>query len=910
MTIHVASRQFLRACAGGLAEPTAVVDLTVLGTVNHDSATQDRLRTSASTLCPGEPLYGVTESSWPTAFLLPGPDSVAAGAEAVEWLGGWVVALTVAVQRWGRDPVWRGRILEAEPVRLRLAIPWYRQSLFDQALDVVIQLIDRCLWPGRTPQRGRQWHAWLDRRQGISASGSVIHYAIDELFGDTWAGVQAAGLGPNTLRFIEAAVRRGMPFDILPGFVQIGWGVNAERFDLALTGQTSAIANTLARNKFKANQTLRSEGLPVADAGLVSDGEQAQQAADELGWPVVVKPLDLDGGLGVAPAIRDRDRLRRAFADANALSPGNVLVEQHVDGDDHRLLVVRGRVIHVARRTAAGVVGDGEQTILQLVDRTNADPRRGTQRYSLLKALVLDAEALDCLAEQGLDPHSVPQAGQTVRLSRTANISSGGTADDVTALTHRDNLALAVRAARIIGLDIAGIDFLCPDITRSWRDVGGVICEVNGQPGFRPHWLADPTRDINGEILDILFSGRTSRIPTAAITGTNGKSTTAEMLHLIWTATGRLTGVCTTARVKVGEEIISTENLSGQPGARIILNDPGVEAAVFEMPRKGLIYFGHPCDRYGVAALLNVQDDHIGVDGIHTLEQMAELKAEVLRRASEAIVINAEDPLCLAMRARAGTDRHIMVARTPQAPAIVEHRRRGGEAVFIDSRDGRPWIILAAGSSETDLMPVHDIPATMNGLLTFNESNAMFAAALAWAQGIDTGIIRTALSAFDNSMDQNPGRYNFVDGLPFDVLVDFAHNPDGMRGICSAAAALPVAGRRLLCSVNIGSRHPSHVAMIAPLIASTFDEFVLSCDPKLVAQHPEYAGADPSAVMVARSRRLLQEQGVDTRRITTETSPPAAIRGTLDSARPGDLVVLLADHDLARCVIDQWRTEY
>ena len=908
--LRVEHRRFLPGCAGGLAEKTALVEVSVLGRVNSDRAAEDRVRASASALCPGHPLFGIAESDWPTAFLVPGQGDGAEPA-ALRWLGSWVVALTVAIQRWGRDPVWRGRVLAVEPGRLHLAIPWYRRFFFDEALALALHVIPGWMQPA-TPARaplesGQQWIGWL-------SAGSDPHRDLgpdlDRHFGGRWAEVQESGLGPNTLRFIEAAVRRGMPFDVLPSFVQIGWGANAERFDLAATGRTSWAAMALAKNKLKAHNTLAGAGLPTPGVMLVADAEQAQRAAADLGWPVVIKPGDQDGGLGVVPGIRDQARLREAFDQANRLSPRNVLVEKHVDGDDHRLLVVCGRVLQVARRAPAGVIGDGVHTIRLLIDRVNADPRRGTGRYSLLKALVLEGEALDCLAEQGLDPDSVPHQGQAVRLSRIANISAGGTSEDVTALVHPDNIAAAQRAARIIGLDIAGVDFLSPDIGRSWHEVGGVICEVNGQPGFRPHWLADPARDINGEILDILFSGRPARIPTAAITGTNGKSTTSEMLYWIWTAAGKLTGVCTTARVRIGDHLVTTENLSGEPGARLILNDPGVEAAVFEMPRKGLIYFGHHCDRYDVAALLNVQDDHIGADGIATLEQMAELKAEVLERATDAVVVNAEDPLCLAMRARASAPRHILVARTARAAAVVEHRRCGGEAVFIDSRGDRPWIVIATGEAEADLMPVHDIPAAMNGLLEFNESNALFAAALAWAQGIDGEVIRRALSSFRNSAEQNPGRYNFIDGLPFDVLVDFAHNPDGVRGICSVAAALPVTGRRLLCSVNVGSRHPDHVETVAPMLAESFDEFVLSCDPALVGACPEYAGDDPATVMVARSRVLLLDQGVDPDRITAEADPARAVRTALDRARAGDLVVLLADEDKTRSIIEQWRSRH
>jgi cyanophycin synthetase len=324
------------------------------------------------------------------------------------------------------------------------------------------------------------------------------------------------------------------------------------------------------------------------------------------------------------------------------------------------------------------------------------------------------------------------------------------------------------------------------------------------------------------------------------------------------------------------------------------------------MPRKGLIIFGHACDHYDVAALLNVQNDHIGVDGIQTLQQMAELKAEVLQRATNAVVINADDPLCLAMRARAGTDRHILVSRDSTNPAVREHRSQGGEAVFVRLHEAEQWIILAIGDAETLLMPVDAVPATMNGLLRFNTSNAMSAAALAWAQGIDPDTIRLGLGSFHSSVDQNPGRYNFIEGLPFGVLLDFAHNPDGISEVCSVTAGLPVAGRRLLCIVTTGSRHPAHFAEVAPLLAVSFDEFVLGCNPRDAANQPEYAGDDPPRIMLARNRRLLEDSGVAAERIVTEVDRQEAVRLALGLARPGDLVVLLAQDREAIPVIKEF----
>ena len=872
--LAVTSRRFLVGCSAGLAEKTALVDISVSGNVRIDDAADRRLRSAALALSPEQPLFGVAESDWPTGLLVDG---------APHRLGQWVVALSVAIQRWARDPAGRGRVVRAAPGRLTLAVPWYREQFFDEALSVALTVI---------------------RRAVTAAGGPPLHLATH--FGDRWEGILGNGMAPNTLRFLEAAQTRGMPFDILPSFAQVGWGANAERFDMAFTGHTSWMGSALARNKWKSKRTLSGQGIPTPRGWLLTDVEEAVRIATEVaGWPVVVKPVGEDLGRGVVTGIRDTDTLRRAFG--AAARHGAVILERHLAGDDHRLLVVGGRFLAAARRIPAQVTGDGVQTIGQLIDRINTEPRRGNQRYSLLRRINVDDEAQECLAAEGLSPTSVLERGRTVVLRRTANISSGASAQDVTDSVHPDNRALAERVARTVGLDIAGIDFITPDLSRSWREVGGGVLEVNSQPGFRPHWVGNPDRDINGEVLDILFAGRPARIPTAAITGTNGKTTTAMMLHRIWMAAGKRTGVVTTAQLLIGDEVVSVDNLSGQPGGRMILNDPGVESAVLEMPRKGLLMFGHPCDRYDVAALTNVQDDHIGHDGIETLDQMAELKAEVLERARVAVVVNADDPRCMAMRHRAGTDRHLLITEWPDT--VAGHCRGGGEAVYCRTVDGRPSLVLATGEREDVLMAVDDIPATMGGLLRFNVVNAMFAAAMAWAQGIGRDAVRQGLGTFENSLRHNPGRYNFIDGFDFQVLLDYGHNPDGVREICRLVRSLPVTGRRLLHNSMIGNRHSTHFGEVAPELAATFDEFVVSCVPRKIAMAGSYGGDDPVATMLNASRGSLLAAGIPAASISTEADTARAVRAALDAARPGDLLVLLARPEYALPVIDEFQRD-
>ncbi len=879
--VTISRLMFLPGCSAGLGERTALVDVQFTGQMDDPGAMLTAFAAEARHLCPEEPMWGLGHRGWPAAFVQDDANQTTAVFAT------WVVALTVALQRWARDPVWQGRVLHADEATLRLALPYARPSVLKAAVVLAV----------------RHLLAWSQASRPGAARAVLLKDLRD------WLGaVQPGGLAPNTLRFYAAARQRDIPTDHELGALRLGWAARAEVLDSSFTMRTSNIAARTAKNKHQTSQLLRGAGLPVPPLILAASQDQAQAAAQKLGWPVVVKPSNQDQGLGVVPGIRDEAALVAAFDAAANYSPGAVVVEKHIEGEDHRMLVVGGRHVMSTRRIPAGVTGDGQQSLVALVKQANADPLRGVGKRSMLIQLVLDAEAAACLREQGLAPDSIPLPGQFVRLRRTANISTGGTAVDVTGQVHPDNRALAVRAARIVGLDIAGIDFLCPDISRSWREVGGGICEVNAQPGFRVHWLGHPERDINGEVVDWMFAGQTGRIPTAAITGTNGKTTVARMLHHIWMCAGKVAGMSVTSGVWVGHDMVSDLNLSGQPGASMLLRDPAVEVAVIELPRKGLIWLGHPCDRYDVAALLNVQDDHIGVDGIESLQQMAELKAEVLQRASHAIVVGADDALCLAMRQRASTQRHVLVAREATNQAVAAHREAGGEAVYLAQRDGQPWVALARGAAEVLLMPSRDIPATMNGLLRFNESNALFAAAMAWVQGLPLPTIRQALASFHNSPAQNPGRYNFIEGLPFRVLLDYGHNPAGVREVCALVQQLPVAGRRILLSLKLGSRHRRHFDEVAPLLKQTFARFVLGCDPKYAERCADYAGDDPLATMLAMCRQSLLEAGVAVEDMVCQAQPQAALLAALQQARPGDLVVVLAEPWFALPALERWRS--
>ncbi len=740
----------------------------------------------------------------------------------------------------------------------------------DLALRLVASLLPDALRPaGSVPD---DW-AWDEARDGF------IRYA------------QRRALGPSTASLVRAAEEREIPWLRLNdrSLVQFGHGRYQQRIQATVTGRTPHIAVELASDKEETNRILGALGLPVPRQVLVSSQTDAIKAARRLGGSVVLKPWNGNHGRGITIDIRGDDEIRAAFAAAQEHSR-SVIVETFQPGDDHRLLVVDGQLVAATRRTPGHVVGDGQRSIAALVDEVNRDPRRGVGHEKVLTRIELDREAGLMMARAGYDEDSVPAPGEIVYLRSTANLSTGGTATDVTDLIHPDNREMAVRAVRAIGLDVGGVDFITPDISESHRTIGGAICEINAAPGFRMHVAPSEgtPRDAAGPVIDMLFPpGSPKRVPIAAVTGTNGKTTTARMLAHIAKMSGHTPGLTTTDGVYIDGNRTVEGDMTGPVSARMVLRDPTIDFAVLETARGGLLRAGMGVTKVDVGAVINVQSDHLGLKGIDTLEQLAEIKRIVVEVATECAVLNADDPNVLRMSGYTQARTICYVTMNPGHPLVREHVRAGGRACALEEGVNGHMITLYDKGTQIPLLWTHLVPATLEGRALHNVQNAMFAASMAFAMGIRLDDIRQGLRTFDTTFFQAPGRMNVFSEHPFKVLFDYAHNAHAVGVMADLAQRLDVDGRRIVVVAGPGDRRDDDIVAIADAVAGRFDHYICRRDDGL-------RGRDGDEVpnLIARS---LRAAGVPDDAISVIPDEQAAIDAALRMGRPGDLLLVFAD---------------
>jgi cyanophycin synthetase len=700
-------------------------------------------------------------------------------------------------------------------------------------------------------------------------------------------------LGPTTASLVAEARRRGIPVLRLDehSLVQLGHGSRQQRIRASITGRTSHIAVEAAGDKNLTRNLLAQANVPTPQGRVVRTAEEAVKAAEALGYPVVTKPLDGNHGRGVNLDLSSPEQVVWGFEQAR-LHGRRVIVEQLLTGKDHRILVVNGEVVAVAERTPAQVVGDGASTVRQLIDIANADPRRGEGHEKVMTRIKVDDHVVEMLARAGLTLDSTPEAGRAVQLRATANLSTGGTAIDRTDIIHRDNLAMCRRAALAVGLDIAGIDLIAPDISRSIRETGGGVVEVNAAPGFRMH--LEPSegrpRDVAKPVIDMLFPrGRRGRIPLYAVTGTNGKSTTVRMLARILCESGLNVGLTTTSGVYIGQERVMKADASGPKSARLLLRDPTVDAVVLETARGGILREGLAFDACDVGAVLNISSDHLGLKGVDTLDDLAAVKSVVVESVKRrgCSVLNADDPHTLRMARHArGRIGWFTLRGGSEAPGFLQaHAASGGLLVAPQPGEGGTWIVIQDGGQTIPLMPVAELPSALGGSAGFNVQNAMAAALMAYGDGVDLQFIRRGLAAFTNSFEDSPGRLNIHDGHGFRVIFDYAHNPAGLRALGEVVQVQRARHARAIGMISIpGDRRDDDIREMGQIAASLFDEVVFRED--------DTGRGRPHGQVMALLREGAIAAGVAPDRIHCIVREKDAAQFCLSWARPGDLVVM------------------
>jgi cyanophycin synthetase len=702
---------------------------------------------------------------------------------------------------------------------------------------------------------------------------------------------QRRALGPSTAALVRAADERRIPWIRLndQSLVQFGHGRFQQRIQATITSRTPHISVELASDKEETNRILAQLGLPVPRQRLVQAADDAVAAAERVGYPVVVKPFNANHGRGISIHLSTEEQVRTAFEVAREHSR-SVIVESFITGDDHRMVVINGELVAVSRRVPGHVVGDGVHTIEQLVDEVNRDPRRGIGHEKVLTRLVFDHQADTLLARKGYTRETVPAAGERVFLRSTGNLSTGGTATDVTDLVHPDNAEMAVRAVKAIGLDVGGVDFLTTDIAQSYKEIGGAICEINAAPGFRMHMAPSEgrPRDVAGPVLDMLFPpGTPSRIPIAAVTGTNGKTTTARMLAHIQKLAGHHVGLTSTDGVYIDGQRTVAGDMTGPVATRMVLSDPNVDVAVLEIARGGLLRAGMGVRHCDVGAVLNVKSDHLGLRGVGTLEELAKVKRIVVEVARDTAVLNADDPLCLEMADYTSAKHLCYVTMDPTHPLVGEHIRAGGRGVVLESGIQGQMITIYDHGAHIPLLWTHLIPATLEGRALHNVQNAMFAAAMAFSMGLKLEDIRHGLRTFDTTFFQAPGRMNIFDEHPFKVILDYGHNPAAVEAMCEMVGRLEVPGRRIVVLSAPGDRRDQDIVELGTIAAGHFDRYICRRDDALRGRKPDEV---PHLL-----RDALLAAGVPAEQVVMIPDEQAATDAALREAEAGDLVLLFGD---------------
>lgn len=694
--------------------------------------------------------------------------------------------------------------------------------------------------------------------------------------------------GPSTQAIIEAACERGIP--VIPlssrnSLVQLGYGSQQKRIQATITSQTSCIGVDISCDKWETRELLDQAGLPVARGYMVETVKEAEQAMERLGGHVVVKPLDGNQGKGVTLNISTSWELKRAF-ELTQVYGERVIIEEYIKGNDYRLTVVDGKLVAASHRLPPFVIGDGVQTIRQLIQQVNRDIQRGEGHEKPLTRIRIDEIVLMNLVRNHLSLDTVLPIGRQVFLRENGNLSTGGTAYDITDLVHPENQLIVERAVRMSGLDVAGVDLRTEDISRPISRYAGAIIEINAAPGIRMHQY--PTvgkkQNVAAHIVQMLFPEGNGRIPLFAITGTNGKTTTTRLIHHILLQTGQNVGMTTTDGIYLNRNLLVEGDTTGPWSAELLLKDPMVDLAVLEVARGGLIRGGLAFERSDVGIILNVSEDHLGLKGIETLEDLAGVKSLVAETVCPegVCILNADNPYTVLMAERV-LARIIYFTQNPQSDLIQRHIEKGETAIVVD----RGMLAIWQGEDKKELIDLREIPMTLQGRARHQIENVLAAVAGLYGYGIDIKLIQTGLRTFSGDVQTNPGRLNLIEQNGWKLILDYAHNLEGYRAIIDFAQSTRY--QRLMGVIGVpGDRQDQSIIKIGKLAGDHFDQVWIKEDSDL-------RGRKRSEVA-----KLLQKgmaQGVKIPICKVIYDEKEALQAMLATLRPGDLGVIFYEKD-------------
>ncbi|WP_026754054.1 cyanophycin synthetase [Sediminibacter sp. Hel_I_10] len=694
-------------------------------------------------------------------------------------------------------------------------------------------------------------------------------------------------LGPSTGSIVEEAQSRGIPWIRLNKYslVQLGYGANQKRIQATVTSDTSSIGVELACDKEDTKYLLEQAEVAVPRGDIISRESSLEASCKYVGYPLVMKPIDGNHGRGITVDIQNYEDALVAFHAAKAVSR-RVIVEKYITGEDHRLLVINHKLVAAAKRTPAHVVGNGKSTVNELILEVNKDPRRGYGHENVLTQISVNDLTKTIIKDAGYTLDSVLPEGERLLLKDTANLSTGGTAEDITDIVHPANVSMAERISKIIDLDICGIDIMTNDITLPLSETGGAVLEVNAGPGFRMH-LAPTTglpRNVAAPVIDKLFPnyGETGRIPIVAITGTNGKTTTSRLVAHMAKMKGYRVGYTTSDGVYIQNRLLMTGDCTGPTSAEFVLRDPTVNFAVLECARGGLLRAGLGFKKCDVAIVTNIAADHLGLKGIHTIEQLAKVKGVVPETVlpDGYAILNADDDLVYDMRRNLNCN-IALFSMDEHHPRIKAMQRLNGITAVYENG----YVTICRGEWKMRIMSAENIPLTYGGKAPFMIQNVLAAILAAHVQGISIEDMKAGLETFIPSASQTPGRLNLFEFKNFSILLDYAHNPAGMRALQKFTDALD-ATVKVGIIAGIGDRRVEDNNEMGSIAAEMFDEIIIRQDKQLRGK------TEDELIKMLRDGILMKDPNKKTTVIPSEKE---AITHAVKTATKGSLIILCSD---------------